>query len=87
MNRNGLFFATALLTLQLVAAAKPTGQGFPTFDPKLDERAGFVKPPTGYNEVPFWWWTGDDLNVDRLVWQVEELHKMGISGVQVNYSH
>ncbi len=87
MNRTGLFFATALLTLQLVAAAKPTGLGFPTFDAKLDERAGFVKPPAGYNQVPFWWWTGDNLDANRLVWQVEELHKMGISGVQVNYSH
>jgi hypothetical protein len=87
MKQKYLLFATALLTLQLFAATQPTGPGFPTFDPKLDERAGFVKPPTGYNEVPFWWWTGDDLNVDRLVWQVEELHKMGISGVQVNYSH
>ena len=87
MNRTGLFFATALLTLQLVAAATPTGLGFPTFDAKLDERAGFVKPPSGYNQVPFWWWTGDNLDANRLIWQVEELHKMGISGVQVNYSH
>ena len=38
-------------------------------------------------QVPFWWWTGDDLDEDRLLWQVRELHKKGISGVQVNYSH
>ena len=48
---------------------------------------GFKNPPPGYGEVPFWWWTGDDLNVDRMIGQIRELHKKGISGVQVNYSH
>ena len=37
--------------------------------------------------MPFWWWTGDNLDVDRMIGQVKELHKKGISGVQVNYSH
>ena len=37
--------------------------------------------------MPFWWWTGDDLDADRLLWQLRELHAKGISGVQVNYSH
>ncbi|MFT7033024.1 MAG: hypothetical protein ACJA2S_001525, partial [Cyclobacteriaceae bacterium] len=44
-------------------------------------------PPHGYGEVPFWWWTGDPLDKDRLLWQIEELHKKGVNGMQVNYSH
>ena len=30
---------------------------------------------------------GDPLDVERLIWQLDELHKKGISGVQVNYAH
>lgn len=50
-------------------------------------RQGFAAPPAGYGEVPFWWWTGEKLDVDRLLWQLDELKKKGISGVQVNYAH
>jgi len=65
----------------------PGAPGYPSRDPHLDALPGFKKPPPGYGEVPFWWWTGEDLNVERMLWQVRELHKKGISGVQVNYSH
>jgi hypothetical protein len=69
--------------------ASPTGQpvGYPSRDPSLDVLPGFRNPPPGYGEVPFWWWTGDPLDNERLVWQIEELHKKGISGMQVNYAH
>ncbi len=50
-------------------------------------RENFQNPPDGYGEVPFWWWTGDRLDKARLEWQIEELHKKGIPGVQVNYAH
>ena len=61
--------------------------GFPSRSPDLDVLPGFQKPPPGYGEVPFWWWTGDPLDKARLAWQIEELHKQGISGMQVNYAH
>lgn len=51
--------------------------GFPTRAVDLDVLPGFQNPPNGYGEVPFWWWTGDPLNKDRLLWQIEELHKKG----------
>ncbi len=47
----------------------------------------FRQPPRGYGEVPFWWWTGEKLNAERLIHQLNELHKKGISGVQINYAH
>ena len=62
-------------------------RGYPSRNPSLDALSGFRSPPPGYGEVPFWWWTGDPLDADRLLWQVEELHKKGISGMQVNYAH
>ena len=61
--------------------------GYPSRDPALDVWPGFQDPPPGYGEVPFWWWTGDDLDPDRMIRQLEQLHAKGISGVQVNYSH
>lgn len=61
--------------------------GYPSREADLDALPGFKNPPPGYGEVPFWWWSGNDLNVDRLIWQVRELHKKGVSGFQVNYSH
>lgn len=66
----------------------PAGaMGYPSRDETLDVLPGFQSPPSGYGEVPFWWWTGDKLDVDRMIGQIKELHKKGISGVQVNYSH
>ncbi len=53
-----------------------------------DIASDFMNPPPGYGEVPFWWWSGrDPLDRSRLGEQLEELHKAGIAGVQVNYAH
>ncbi|MDD2600256.1 MAG: glycosyl hydrolase [Kiritimatiellae bacterium] len=68
--------------------AAPAGAvGYPARGVDLDVAPGFLTPPPGYGEVPFWWWSGDDLDVERMIGQIKELHKKGISGVQVNYSH
>jgi hypothetical protein len=69
------------------ADVRSAGNGYPSRDAALDALPGFVNPPPGYGEVPFWWWTGDPLELDRLTWQLEQLHQKGISGVQVNYAH
>lgn len=61
--------------------------GFPVRDINFDVLPGFRNPPAGYGEVPFWWWSGDPLDSARLLWQIEELHKKGITGMQVNYIH
>ena len=68
--------------------AAPDGAlGYPSRAPDLDVLPGFRSPPPGYGEVPFWWWSGEDLDEDRMITQVRELHRKGVSGVQVNYSH
>ncbi|MDG1358227.1 MAG: glycosyl hydrolase, partial [Akkermansiaceae bacterium] len=96
MQHKRLFYTklTILLLLTVSLHAEPFGlstaadaPGYPSRATDLDAFPGFQNPPPGYGEVPFWWWTGDDLNEDRLLWQVRELHDKGISGVQVNYSH
>ena len=73
--------------LSSLMAQTPLPPGYPDRSPDLDVLPGFKTPPPGYGEVPFWWWTGDDLDVERMIRQIRELHRKGISGVQVNYSH
>jgi hypothetical protein len=61
--------------------------GFPQDIPDNELPGKFLNPAAGYGEVPFWWWSGDPLDKDRLLWQIEELHKKGITGMQINYIH
>ena len=44
-------------------------------------------PDRSFGEVPFYWWTGDTLNRERLTAQLEALAAKGVAGVQVNYAH
>ena len=53
------------------------GSGIPSRAPDLDVLPGFRNPPPGYGQLPFWWWTGDKLDTDRMIGQLRELHKKG----------
>jgi len=91
----GIIFSSFCLCQSVVVSALNPGltsyptdaPGFPSRDANLDVLPGFQTPPAGYGEVTFWWWTGQALDKDRLLWQIEELHKKGITGMQVNYAH
>lgn len=85
---NKCFAAAAVSAILAVSAANAVpGPGFPAHDTDIDIRTGFQTPPPGYGEVPFWWWTGEKLNKERLLRELDELHKAGISGTQINYAH
>ena len=83
-------FGLTLIAAVPFAACVAGGLGFPQPGEVAAKtiRSDFKAPPPGYGEVPFWWWSGrDPLNKERLLEQIEEIHKAGIAGVQVNYSH
>lgn len=61
--------------------------GYPDRTETLDVLPGFINPPKGYGEVPFYWWQGDTLTRERLLWQLNQLQGKGISSLQINYSH
>jgi hypothetical protein len=61
--------------------------GFPDRSPKMDVLPGFKTPPKGYGEVSFYWWLGDTLTQDRMLWQLDQLKDKGITGLQINYCH
>ena len=65
-----LAFALPIWGALMVATALADGLGIPSRDPQLDVMPGFKEPPPGYGEVPYWWWTGENLNVDRMISQL-----------------
>lgn len=48
---------------------------------------GFRSPPMAFRPVPFYWWTGEPINRERIVWQLDRLKEKGICQVVVSYSH
>jgi hypothetical protein len=47
----------------------------------------FRNPPPGYGEVAFYWWLGDTLTHERILWELDQLAGKGVTGLQVNYAH
>ncbi len=74
------FLNTVASFLQLPASADAQVSGA-----ALAEQ--FRNPPPGYGPVPFWWWTGEPLDKERLLWQIEQLHAKGVAGMNVSYNH
>ena len=62
-------------------------KGWPSKDGDTNLREGFVNPPKGYGNVPFYWWSGDNLDMDRLTWQLELLADSATDGLCVSYNH
>src|ERR1035437_2797651 len=81
-----LFQLLVLITLP-VSAQTVLPAGYPDRSPSFDVLPGFINPPKGYGEVPFYWWQGDTLTHERLLWQLDQLMNKGISSLQINYSH
>lgn len=46
----------------------------------------FKEVPQGYGPIPFWFWNGD-MDLDEVGWQVDEMHKKGISGFIMHGRH
>lgn len=61
--------------------------GYPDKSDNINLEANFSHPPKGYGEVPFYWWIGDTLTREHLLWELEQLDKKKISSLQINYCH
>jgi len=62
-------------------------KGYPSPDGKIDIRSGFLNTPEGYGNVPFFWWTGDSLKLDRLAYELDLLADSPTDGFAVSYNH
>lgn len=62
-------------------------KGYPARDAHLDLLQGFINPPEGYGNVPFYWWNGDTLKKERLREQLDILAASATDGFAVSYIH
>jgi len=82
-----LFIIVALLTCQYSFSQSQRFKGYPDQNKDFDVLPGFIQPPKGYGNVPFYWWNGDSLNRDRLKEQLEILASSATDGFSVSYMH
>lgn len=47
----------------------------------------FLNPPKGYGNVPFFWWNGDSLDINRLKWELDQLEGSSTDGFSISYIH
>ena len=83
MNR---ILAIILIFVPSLALSQQRGKGFPSHAGVTDLRTEFQNPPAGYGNVPFYWWEGDTLKRDRLLYQLNELSDV-VDGFAVSYNH
>lgn len=62
-------------------------KGWPGHDDISNLEQCFLNPPKGYGNVPFYWWTGDPLDMERLKEQLEILSDASTDGLNVSYNH
>ncbi len=58
--------------------------GYPDRSPDFDVLPGFKNVPNGYGPVPFYWWVGENLTRERLLWQLDKVHQAGIEGLSIS---
>ncbi|MDP4196724.1 MAG: glycosyl hydrolase [Bacteroidota bacterium] len=89
MNFLKKIFISVLFSILFIAQiyAQYTPTSFVNRSADFDVFPGFQNPPAGYGEVPFYWWMGDTLTKERLLWQLDRLTGKGISSLQINYAH
>ncbi len=85
-KKESIFLLAILISVQSLAQINLPA-GYPDRSHSLDVLPGFINPPNGYGEVPFYWWQGDTLTRERMEWQLNQLQDKGISSLQINYSH
>lgn len=76
-----------LVPAVLSAQPQQAYKGWPGHDDISDLKGCFANPPKGYGNVPFYWWTGDPLDMERMVEQLDILSEASTDGLCVSYNH
>lgn len=91
MMKNAFRFLLTVVALLAgccsLSAQSQAYKGWPGHDDISDLKACFANPPKGYGNVPFYWWTGDPLDLERMTEQLEILSEASTSGLCVSYNH
>ncbi len=86
LYRSILIFCLFFITFPFVSAQQKF-KGYPEKSAEMDILPGFVHPPKGYGNVPFYWWNGDSLDRKRLNEQLGILSESATEGFAVSYIH
>ena len=86
MRRLSIFLILCFFCFS-VFAQEQRFKGYPQKGGNIDLRKEFLNPPKGYGNVPFYWWNGDSLNRDRLLYQLDILRDAAVDGFAVSYMH
>lgn len=86
-SRIFLCLGTIALTASPSFAQPQAYKGWPGHDDISDLEQSFLNPPKGYGNVPFYWWPGDSLDMERLREQLEILSDASTDGLNVSYNH
>ncbi len=81
------FFCLISLITAWSLNARDLPPGYPERENIENLEEKFRCPPPGYGEVPFYWWIGDTLTREHLVWELDQLSGRHISSLQINYCH
>ena len=87
MTVTALAIVAAAYSLVAQNIAPQAYKGWPSRSGEIDIREGFANPPAGYGNVPFYWWTGDPLDMKRLEEQLEILSDASTDGLCISYNH
>ena len=82
----GLVLAAMLFSIHTSAQSQRL-KGYPQRGEQFDVLPGFKNPPKGYGNVPFYWWSGDQLTKERLSAQLDILSESATDGFAVSYIH
>ncbi len=61
--------------------------GLPMKNAVIDLPKEFANPPLGYGESPFYWWIGEKLEKDRILWQLDQLKEKHLWGLVISIHH
>lgn len=87
LSRVFLCLGAIALTASPSFAQPQAYKGWPGHDDISNLEQCFLNPPKGYGNVPFYWWTGDPLDMERLKEQLEILSDASTDGLNVSYNH
>lgn len=88
MNLRAIILISAAAAVSAIGSAQSQKyKGYPDRRADMDVLPGFIKPPKGYGNVPFYWWSGDRLDKERLKEELEVLSSSATDGFAVSYIH
>lgn len=73
--------------MMLTDQAKPLNSVLDCAAATAEMLSHFKSPPVSYGPVPFYWWAGEQLDRERMSWQLDQLRERGVLRTIVSYPH